>query len=310
MTYGQIKLRLTQAFPGVSLDLIEGWINDRYQEILGELPWTRLTVQTVITTFAGQAVYTLPSNCGLLREDAFPTMTRFSFTALTAGDPTNSQTGEPLAWASCMDDNSTPPNMQVQVYPVPDGSYTLPLEYEMEVVPLNGTSTILQAWVQPSALIEGATAKIKAHLKDYTGAQFHIATGEAALKKMRKVDAQNMGLMQMRIDPYFTSPRRQGHARPGIVLTPGAGSGMSSFSSGVLLPTFIDNEIPAGAIDGTNRAFTLANTPNPATSLHLQLNGLGLQGGGVDFTLTGATIVFVPAAIPQSGDSITASYRY
>src|ERR1035438_8829336 len=52
MTYGQVKLRLTQAFPGVSLDLIEGFINDRYAEILGELPWTRLNVQMTLQTTA------------------------------------------------------------------------------------------------------------------------------------------------------------------------------------------------------------------------------------------------------------------
>lgn len=35
MTYGQLKLRSTQMFSGVSLDLIEGRIDDRYTEILG-----------------------------------------------------------------------------------------------------------------------------------------------------------------------------------------------------------------------------------------------------------------------------------
>ena len=52
MTYGQLKLRLTQAFPSISLDLIEGWVNDRYQEILGELPWFRENIQAVLETSA------------------------------------------------------------------------------------------------------------------------------------------------------------------------------------------------------------------------------------------------------------------
>lgn len=308
MTYGQIKLRLTQAFPGVSLDLIEGWINDRYQEILGELPWTRLTVQTAVATVANQGIYTLPANCGLLRDDAFPTLTRFPWAELMAGDPTQSQTGQPMAWASCMDDNSTPPNMQIQLYPVPDGIYTLPLKYMAESVPLGATSTILQVWIQSSALIEGATARIKAHLKDYTGAQFHVALSEAALKKMRRVDAQNMGLAQMALDPYYTSPRRRHFT--GIVLTGTSSGGSGGSGSTVTLPTFVDNEIPAGTIDGTNATFVLAHTPNPPTGLHVERNGLGQQADGYDFTLTDATIVFVPAAIPQPGDSLRASYRY
>jgi hypothetical protein len=73
---------------------------------------------------------------------------------------------------------------------------------------------------------------------------------------------------------------------------------------------FVDNEVPVGAINGTNAMYTLAHTPNPVTSLHVALNGLGLQAGGYDFTITGASIQFVTASIPQSGDAITATYRY
>jgi len=50
MTYGEIRLRLTQLWPGVSLDLIDGWILDRYQSILDKLTWQRLQVEQVITT--------------------------------------------------------------------------------------------------------------------------------------------------------------------------------------------------------------------------------------------------------------------
>ncbi len=44
--------------------------------------------------------------------------------------------------------------------------------------------------------------------------------------------------------------------------------------------TFVDAETPAGAINGSNASFSLANTPNPAASLTLFLNGL-LQDQGV-----------------------------
>jgi hypothetical protein len=199
-----------------------------------------------------------------------------------------------------MDDNSTPPNMQVQLYPVPDAVYTLPLEYEMEVVPMGATGTILQAWVQPSALIEGATAKIKAHLKDYTGAQFHIATAEAALKKMRRVDAQNMGLAQMALDPYYTSPRRRGRGA--------AFSSDDHAQNTSMIPNFVDNEIPAGTIDGNNRVFTLADAPNPSSSLRLVFNADQLRPG-IDYTLASGTITFAVGQVPQPGDWMLASYR-
>jgi hypothetical protein len=214
MTYGQIKLRLTQAFPGVSLDLIEGWVNDRYAEIL---PLSRLTVNTTLTTVIGQSVYPLPANCGILLDDAltngYGTMQRFAHGQLNDGDPTRSQTGQPFSWASVMDDASTPPNMQIEVYPVPDAVYLLPLTYTAEAVPFGATSQLLQVWVQPSALIEGVTARIKAHLKDYKGVETHTALAAAALKNMRSSNAQGMGPAQMKLDPYYTRHRMKKFCR-------------------------------------------------------------------------------------------------
>lgn len=73
-------------------------------------------------------------------------------------------------------------------------------------------------------------------------------------------------------------------------------------------PAFIDSEAPAGLVNGTNGTFTLANPPNPATSLTVFRNGL-LQRVGLDYNLTTNTITFLSNAIPQPGDLLTASYR-
>lgn len=72
--------------------------------------------------------------------------------------------------------------------------------------------------------------------------------------------------------------------------------------------TFIDGEIPSGAMDGSNAVFTLANVPNPASSLSLFRNGLLLTQGG-DYTLAGNTITFQIGAVPQPNDVLSASYR-
>lgn len=77
---------------------------------------------------------------------------------------------------------------------------------------------------------------------------------------------------------------------------------------GTVAPAFIDNEPPAGIVDGSNRAFTLESTPDPESSLVVYRNGL-LQKVGIDFTLNARTITFVPGAVPQSGDILMASYR-
>jgi hypothetical protein len=67
-------------------------------------------------------------------------------------------------------------------------------------------------------------------------------------------------------------------------------------------------------INGSNTAYTLANSPNPTASLKLYwqaLNGapiLLIVGAGNDFTLSGnaITMLFVPA----TGDALYANYRF
>jgi hypothetical protein len=74
-------------------------------------------------------------------------------------------------------------------------------------------------------------------------------------------------------------------------------------------PSFADQETPGGAINGVNSSFTLAHTPNPATSLLLIRNGLVLKQGS-DYSITGSAITFLSATLPQSGDTLQAFYRY
>jgi hypothetical protein len=75
------------------------------------------------------------------------------------------------------------------------------------------------------------------------------------------------------------------------------------------LPAFVDYEIPGGAVDGSNATFTLAYTPAPTTSLSLYRNGL-MQQAGSDYSIQGdGSMMFVPAAVPQPGDVLLASYR-
>lgn len=74
------------------------------------------------------------------------------------------------------------------------------------------------------------------------------------------------------------------------------------------VPSFIDGDAPAGIVDGSNSWFSLSGTPNPASSLTFYRNGV-LQKPGLDFTLSGRSIQFDTAAVPQPGDTLLASYR-
>ena len=82
----------------------------------------------------------------------------------------------------------------------------------------------------------------------------------------------------------------------------------SSGPCGGTQPNFVDNDAPAGLVDGANTSFTLSGVPAPAASLTVYRNGM-LQKQGLDFALTGNQIQFIPAAAPQAGDTLLASYR-
>jgi hypothetical protein len=86
------------------------------------------------------------------------------------------------------------------------------------------------------------------------------------------------------------------------------GSSGPCFDS-TMVPSYVDSETPGGAVDGVNASFTLANTPNPASSLCIYRNGLMLQAGGDYNVQSDGSLVFVSGAVPQSGDALTASYR-
>ena len=71
--------------------------------------------------------------------------------------------------------------------------------------------------------------------------------------------------------------------------------------------TKVDEEVPAGIINGVNTTFTLAHTPIAGT-LHLFKSGLRLYGSGNDYTLVGDTTTMTFA--PRVGSILLADYRY
>lgn len=80
-------------------------------------------------------------------------------------------------------------------------------------------------------------------------------------------------------------------------------------SSGGIGSSLAMNVSPSGAIDGSNRIFTLPSAPSPASSLMLFLNGQLLSSGhDKDFTLQGATLTLAEA--PAIDDVILALYSY
>ena len=74
--------------------------------------------------------------------------------------------------------------------------------------------------------------------------------------------------------------------------------------------TLVENEVPAGTVNGVNAAFTLANTPL-AGSQAIYKNGIRqTPGASNDYTISTNTITFLAGNIPQTGDNLLADYRF
>jgi hypothetical protein len=86
-------------------------------------------------------------------------------------------------------------------------------------------------------------------------------------------------------------------------------SGACGSGGGGVLPSFSDGETPGGTVNGSNATFTLAFAPSPAAALDLYRNGLMMKQGS-DYSLSGSTITFFLASVPQASDLLVASYRY
>lgn len=70
---------------------------------------------------------------------------------------------------------------------------------------------------------------------------------------------------------------------------------------------FVVRETPSGSVNGSNTAFTLANTPIVGSE-EVYLNGLQQEpGAGNDYTISGAAITYLTA--PITGDKIRVTYR-
>lgn len=70
--------------------------------------------------------------------------------------------------------------------------------------------------------------------------------------------------------------------------------------------SIVRGETPTGSINGSNTSFTLAGTPLTG-SLRLYQNGIRLNGGGNDYSITTATITMTTA--PTTGDVLLADYE-
>lgn len=283
MTYGQIRLHLTKALPGVDAELVIDWIQGRYTRILDALSWKRQETESVLqsparyaigtiavtqgsavitsdgttpTVFTAamtgrmirvanqneyyqfayvsptsgtfdrpyeaptaaaqsyridQAIFLLPANCRILRQ-VTPLHGGRPLTRLTPGElnrraPARQGYGIPSCYTATWDNFSDPPQLQIELYPVPDSpspdssdatisstlSWAIGYIYEEADIDQSATSASLKPFVRPTCLLEGVKADGQRHLKDWTAADAYEREFDKLLAQMQGINAQQRG---------------------------------------------------------------------------------------------------------------------
>lgn len=144
-----------------------------------------------------------------------------------------------------------------------------------------------------------------------------VTDGQQYLVQVRSVNAAGVPSAWVQVGPVTVSGTPSavvptslgpGGTQPGQTLVWNGTSWVPSTIGAV--PNFADDETPSGAYDGVSMTLTLANTPNPGSSVELFRNGPKLLKG-VDYTVSGATItMLLVAPTNASGDWYRAKYRY
>jgi hypothetical protein len=187
------------------------------------------------------------------------------------------------------------------VWPTPSTSGTLLLEYPIEVTFANNDAGVMQvpAWTRYSAI---NYCCYRAHLRFGPNQDTNRALRRKA-KFLKQLDSYKSHLKQYFPDRYLTlKPASKYEAR---ILNP---SPNGAVTMPVIVSYFYTEEVPTGAVNGTNAAFTLGYAPSPSTSLQLFVNGI-LQEPTTAYSLSGTTVTFTTDYIPQTGDSLRAYYR-
>lgn len=295
MTYGQIKLQLQKQLPGIDLELIEGWIQGRYQRILDTISWKRQEAESVLqapasynigtihatqgstaiasdgatpTVFTAamnglmirinnqpeyyqftfvsatsatldrayegvtaaalpyridQVIFLLPANCRIVRQirplhDRETPLEIISPAELNRISTSRNFYGTPRYAAATWDSFSDPPQLQLELYPVPDcpdtsGSLlSWGIDYVFEEAELDpdATSITLKPFARPSALIAGVCADAMKPRPQWEGniaaAEMYEADYEKLVEQQLMINAQQRGPHTIRLAPHL---RRQ-----------------------------------------------------------------------------------------------------
>jgi len=115
--------------------------------------------------------------------------------------------GTPDCYSPHMEDLSTPPRSQVELYPVPDAVMALPFWYTQDptLFSASQTSNFVAAWLNPDALYCGVEAEVRRQLEqDYVGGQAAESMFNLHLSEMFAAEARRTPARQIKMADRFT----------------------------------------------------------------------------------------------------------
>jgi hypothetical protein len=204
MTYGELRFSLSKLAPGLDPDLLDSFINDRFQSITNFQKWKDAEVDGTLTTVIGQGLpYAMPDDFRLPLEGRNPTtdseIVFISRSELNRLAPTRPMTGEPQLYTLV---NAT----EAEIYPVPTAIETYTFRYIKSFPAFADTDTSLEVpdWISILCLKAGVMADVCEVQKDYNGADRNELKFKTERLKMAVDDSGRKGPARVRTAAKFS----------------------------------------------------------------------------------------------------------
>lgn len=224
MTWGQIRLQCQKWGEDVDLDLLDQFLQGRYQTIMDAHPWKALDKNGTIVTTVGSAgtrsVFVLPADLKILLEvnnlaNNFP-MRAYTQVELNLLYPGRldvegvASAPKTFIYSMAEDDASTPPKHQVELYPIPGSIVTHPIRYTQIPANFDPTQTTLSPlpWVPPATIINGVRADICSLKKDYQGMMAFEALFTGGINEMLRVELHRQPGSKLSEEDRYQGPAK------------------------------------------------------------------------------------------------------
>jgi hypothetical protein len=162
-----------------------------------------------------QAIYVLPSDLNQLQSmrvfGSGRDLDQVSQEDLDEQDAARTDLGTPERYALHMDDLSTPPRRQVELYPGPDELLSIPFWYtqDPELFGSGDTGDFIAPWLNPDEIYLGVEADVRRGEKDYAGAQLAEQLRGVTAAETNQAECRRIGPQPLKMASMYTRHNRR-----------------------------------------------------------------------------------------------------